>query len=203
MSISISWFQVWDLVEDEMGNFGLELALWWILGFSLSWKWELTSCDAGLTYCVIAPKIATVSLSKVSCIVDKSSSFVSMEHTISFNCCKFLLVSTTFWKKKKNLKPWIYFRIGDPKLNENFRQVGWWRKFQQRSFGRILVLIPNWRRINWGICLYVLVVGLGLGAFVNLWFKCWRKVMGVVVRIKRWFDELFDDNLVERTYVGF
>ncbi len=103
MSISISWFQVWDLVEDEMGNFGLELALWWILGFSLSWKWELTSCDAGLTYCVIAPKIATVSLSKVSCIVDKSSSFVSMEHTISFNCCKFLLVSTTFWKKKKTL----------------------------------------------------------------------------------------------------
>lgn len=34
---------------------------------------------------------------------------------------------------------------------------------------------------------------LGLGEIVDVEFKnCWRKDYGVVLGIKRWFDELFD-----------
>lgn len=43
------------------------------------------------------PKLAIASLYKVAHIEHKSDSFASIEHTLPFNCCKILLVSTKSW----------------------------------------------------------------------------------------------------------
>ena len=59
----------------------------------------------------------------------------------------------------------------------------------------------SWCRTNWGICLHVVVVGLGLRRFLDFKFKVVEETF--VLGIKRRFDELFDDYLVAESMWGF
>lgn len=65
-------------------------------------------------------KIATASSSKVSHIVDKFSSFTSIENTTLFKWYKFFLVSTKYWEKDWNLE---FSSKVTTVLKEKFRQV--------------------------------------------------------------------------------
>ena len=79
----------------------------WCLPTSVGINWVKLRIYKFFINCHLAEyfsKIVTASLFKVCHIVDKFFNIASMEHTISFNCFKFFLVSTKFWENPETLK---------------------------------------------------------------------------------------------------